>query len=271
MELGTRIRAARQELGLSQRQLCGEEITRNMLSQIENGSARPSMATLQYLAQKLGKPISWFLEEETVTSPNRELLETVRGFYAAGEYSCVLEQQTLYQGPDPVFDGEWYLLQLLSHIEQAKKALSAGKAVYARGLLEKAQKFGSKTPYFHQALQREWTLCMGQAQPDKAGALLGTMPTDDRELLLRAHGSILAKEYEAACACLEACRNRSARWHYMRGQCSLGMKDYQRAVEYLLQAEATYPKACATALEHCYRELEDYKMAYRYACKIREL
>ena len=61
MELGQRIRAARLEAGLSQRQLCGEVITRNMLSQIENGSARPSMDTLQYLAAQLGKPVSFFL------------------------------------------------------------------------------------------------------------------------------------------------------------------------------------------------------------------
>ena len=63
MELGQRLRQARLEAGLSQRQLCGEVITRNMLSQIENGSARPSMETLRYLASRLGKPISFFLEE----------------------------------------------------------------------------------------------------------------------------------------------------------------------------------------------------------------
>ena len=70
MELGKRIRQARLEAGLSQRQLCGEQITRNMLSQIENGSARPSMDTLRYLAAQLGKPIGYFLEEQAVTSPN---------------------------------------------------------------------------------------------------------------------------------------------------------------------------------------------------------
>ena len=43
MTLGEKIKQARQEAGLSQRQLCGDAITRNMLSQIENGSARPSM------------------------------------------------------------------------------------------------------------------------------------------------------------------------------------------------------------------------------------
>jgi transcriptional regulator with XRE-family HTH domain len=68
MELGEKLRQARLEAGLSQRQLCGEEITRNMLSLIENGSAKPSMKTLQYLAARLGKAsaifwkkLPWFL------------------------------------------------------------------------------------------------------------------------------------------------------------------------------------------------------------------
>ena len=51
MELGKRIKEARLDAGLSQRQLCGERLTRNMLSLIENGSARQSMDTLQYLAK----------------------------------------------------------------------------------------------------------------------------------------------------------------------------------------------------------------------------
>ena len=66
MELGKRLKEVRLSLGLSQRELCGDEITRNMLSQIENGSAKPSMDTLKYLASRLGKPIGYFLEEEIV-------------------------------------------------------------------------------------------------------------------------------------------------------------------------------------------------------------
>ena len=56
MALSQRLKQARLEAGLSQKALCGDRITRNMLSQIENGSARPSMDTLRYLAQQLGKP-----------------------------------------------------------------------------------------------------------------------------------------------------------------------------------------------------------------------
>ena len=39
MDIGSRIKQARLEAGLSQRQLCGDTITRNMLSLIENGTA----------------------------------------------------------------------------------------------------------------------------------------------------------------------------------------------------------------------------------------
>ena len=78
MELGQRIRQLRLSKGMSQRQLCGDVITRNMLSQIENGSARPSMDTLSYLAARLEKPVSFFLEEDTVTSPNQAVMTRAR-------------------------------------------------------------------------------------------------------------------------------------------------------------------------------------------------
>ena len=78
MDIGQRLKQARLEAGLSQRQLCGDVITRNMLSQIENGSARPSMDTLRYLSSRLGKPMGYFLEEDAVTSPNQQVMEQAR-------------------------------------------------------------------------------------------------------------------------------------------------------------------------------------------------
>ena len=78
MELSQKLKQARLDAGLSQKALCGDRITRNMLSQIENGSAHPSMNTLRYLAAQLGKPLSYFLEDDAVTSPNQELMEKLR-------------------------------------------------------------------------------------------------------------------------------------------------------------------------------------------------
>ena len=99
MELGEKLKQARLEAGLSQRQLCGDEITRNMLSQIENGSAQPSMATLSYLAGRLGKSVGWFLDE------------------GAEEYSALIEGLNL--------------------LDQAENAIRDGKDIYAAELLEK--------------------------------------------------------------------------------------------------------------------------------------
>ena len=113
MELGQRLRQARLDAGLSQRQLCGEEITRNMLSQIENGSARPSMDTLRYLAGQLGKPVSFFLEEDTVSSPNNGLMESARAAFRAENWLQV--QQVLRQVRFPRLL-QRYLLLLLSRV-----------------------------------------------------------------------------------------------------------------------------------------------------------
>ena len=133
MELGEKIRQARLEAGLSQRQLCGDVITRNMLSQIENGSARPSMDTLRYLAQQLGKPLSYFLEEEAVTSPNRVLMERLRT--AAPSDALVLFSE--YKAPDPTFDAERWLLEALTCLTLAEEAIRQARPGDAKALLER--------------------------------------------------------------------------------------------------------------------------------------
>lgn len=140
MQLGEKLRKARLEAGFSQRQLCGDIITRNMLSQIENGSANPSMATLQYLASQLGKPVSFFLQEETVLSPNPALLQQARQAYAQQEYATVLQMADRYQGPDPLFDQEWHYLLALCALAQAELLVARGEWPAAELLLEQVHR-----------------------------------------------------------------------------------------------------------------------------------
>ena len=124
MTLGEKLRQARLEAGLSQRQLCGEEVTRNMLSQIENGSANPSMATLSYFAARLGKSVSFFLEEEAVRSPNQEIMTGAREAFIQEDGERILEILEKYRTPDPVFDMEAALLRRLGTLLAAKSALA---------------------------------------------------------------------------------------------------------------------------------------------------
>ncbi|RAT03882.1 transcriptional regulator [Bacillus cereus] len=62
--LGEKIKALRKEKKLTQTELAGSELTKSMLSQIENGKATPSMKTLQYIAEKLECEASFLLEED---------------------------------------------------------------------------------------------------------------------------------------------------------------------------------------------------------------
>ncbi|MCI4057835.1 helix-turn-helix transcriptional regulator [Bacillus cereus] len=62
--LGEKIKTLRKEKKLTQTDLAGSELTKSMLSQIENGKATPSMKTLQYIADKLECEMSFLLEED---------------------------------------------------------------------------------------------------------------------------------------------------------------------------------------------------------------
>lgn len=62
MTLGQRIKEVRLERQMTQQEVVGDYITRNMLSQIENDVATPSVKTLEYLAKRLGLTLNVFYE-----------------------------------------------------------------------------------------------------------------------------------------------------------------------------------------------------------------
>ncbi|MBE6547483.1 MAG: helix-turn-helix transcriptional regulator [Ruminococcaceae bacterium] len=64
MEIGKKVKQLRTEKLMTQSELAGSEITRNMLSQIENGIALPSLSTVSYLAQRLGVSVGFLLANE---------------------------------------------------------------------------------------------------------------------------------------------------------------------------------------------------------------
>ena len=64
MNIGKKIKELRTEKFMTQSELAGGEITRNMLSRIENGAAQPSLDTLRYLATRLNVSPGFLLAEE---------------------------------------------------------------------------------------------------------------------------------------------------------------------------------------------------------------
>lgn len=68
MTLGDKIKKARTESGMTQSELAGEHITRNMLSQIENNTAIPSIPTIKHISNKLNIPAGYFLTDSDADS-----------------------------------------------------------------------------------------------------------------------------------------------------------------------------------------------------------
>ena len=268
MELGEKIKAARLEAGLSQRQLCGDLITRNMLSQIENGAARPSMDTLRSLALRLGKTVSYFLEDQAVTSPNQEIMAQARRAYEDRSLEEARLRLNDYRLPDPVFDREYHLLLALCLTELAKQAAEDGRRPYAEELLRQAGEAGQRTPYFTPSMERERLLSLAAVSPAPAAA--AALPRDDRELLLRAEAALAQQDLTRCAACLEAAWDHDTpRWHRLRGETEYGLGHFDAAAKHFLRAESAFPGDVIPRLEACYRELGDFKKAYEYACKQR--
>lgn len=78
--LGERIRKLRKEKGLTLQALAGAELSKGMLSLIENGKANPSMESLAYIAERLEINKNELLEEVS-PSELREVLQEVENLY----------------------------------------------------------------------------------------------------------------------------------------------------------------------------------------------
>lgn len=254
MDLGKRIKACRLEAGLSQRQLCGDYMTRNMLSQIESGTARPSMDTLAYLAQRLGKTVSFFLEEETVTSPNRERMAQAREAFARGRWEALEAALSQFRVPDDTFYEEYCLLTFRLYTQKARQALTEGRVPYAVTLLHKA--LSCRGLYITEAMVDECRLLLAETgEPVE-------LPSADALLLARARA---ADTPQRRLELLTAVEDRtSPRWNYLFAEGAFALGQYA-------QAAAHYACAAQTAQvlarqEACYRELGDFKRAYEFAC-----
>ena len=81
--LGERVRAARRELGMSQAQLAGDELTKGFISQVEAGLVRPSLRSLQVIALRLGRSLDYFIGDESLAGAKRRVFHRLAAQAAA--------------------------------------------------------------------------------------------------------------------------------------------------------------------------------------------
>lgn len=255
MTIGQRILAARLEAGLSQRQLAGESITRNMLSAIEHDKAKPSLDTLLYLSGMLNRPVGYFLGEDSPALEGYDRMELARSCCDGRRYrQCLDALAGIPEGC--ALDRERRILKVVATIALARQAMEEGKMPYARRLLEEPVEEGC--PYFTPGLERELALLR------KAAGLGVRIPSDDG-LVLRAEEALGEGRPSDARRYLLAEDDRDDRWHFLMGETLFALGEYAAAAEHYHAAEQSMAGAVRRRLQLCYAALKDFEKAYYYA------
>src|SRR3990172_5051558 len=154
--LGERVRTARRELGLSQAQLAGQELTKGFISQLESGIVRPSIRSLQVIASRLGKPLDYFIADEPLAAgkrlafhrlaaetaaERRDWAEVRRNVGIALEHSPearerahLLHLQAITESADHSFERTFALVsEAMSLVDPATEPNLVGGLLYLRG------------------------------------------------------------------------------------------------------------------------------------------
>ncbi len=145
MKLGEKIREARVHAGMTQSELAGDFITRNMLSQIENGLAMPSLQTALYIADKLGIDAGLLFSENDDTSVYfmTRKLPALKEKYASGDYEACIEicSENLEHCDEAFF------ILAESYVKKGIDLFGKGKMRQALKSTELALKYASKMCY----------------------------------------------------------------------------------------------------------------------------
>lgn len=155
--LGERLKQARIEKKMTQKEVAGDFITRNMLSQIENGLATPSIKTIEHLAKTLNKPIAYFMEtlvDENMTCNEGNVVnidEVLVIFENKDYFECknVIDKiiESIDENNLPTNYREIYYLAWRCNIEVGLKFFLDKDYINAKQLLQNSFLYEEKTPY----------------------------------------------------------------------------------------------------------------------------
>lgn len=177
-ELGRIIKEARIARKMTQSEVVGDFITRNMLSQIENGNAAPSMRTLQYLMDVLdihinieeipeysSAPDTCIANPATAESAGNFLsqddnpsasgssalisrLMQYKQFFSEGRYNTICHDiDNISPDGDNIFHDEYCAIAARSCYEYARQLADSGNARDAVAYADKAAEYARQGIY----------------------------------------------------------------------------------------------------------------------------
>lgn len=169
--IGKRIKEARLAKKMTQSEVVGTFITRNMLSQIESGTALPSMKTLAYLSSVLEVPVSELLAEEPSSQPTKAPALTDQSDYAElavmktlmreKDYATLLDLLNIISETDPLYD-EKYAYRARASYLLAKQLEADDDLPSAIVCAKNAESYASLGFYANDALKADALLLLAR-------------------------------------------------------------------------------------------------------------
>ena len=147
MNIGEKIKQLRVKKMMTQSELAGEQVSRNMLSLIENGRATPSLQTLEALASKLKVSPAFLLADDTEQTAllKQTCIDDIRLAFSCRNYRiCADLCRRLYAQTD-ASDNEVDLILAESLFENAKDALLSDHVREACRLFDESVFYAGRT------------------------------------------------------------------------------------------------------------------------------
>ena len=290
MNIGERIRELRISKLMTQADLAGDRITRNMLSCIENGSANPSLSTIVYIAGRLGVPAGFLLADQGDEMAYRKMsnLSNIKKAYTTGDVqSC--RSLCLSGCPEP--DDEISLLLANCDLGIAVDEFWSGKLRSSCRFFDEALSYAEKTIYSTDAIEAEIRVYF-RFMERISHTLYSDLLDEEKNLTVKSN-TILSQYLDALYAfdntdtsvaqqlieqLADSGENSFFKAHLQTKLLIAdgNYKQAQKALQQLLQ-DSNLPLnkielyTVLEDLEICCRENEDYKNAYRYASEKVEL
>lgn len=264
---------------MTQAELAGSQITRNMLSCIENGTAQPSLSTIVYIAGRLNVPVGFLLAEEgdeIVYQKMNSLANIKRAFKTEDWTGC----RSLCKSSCPEPDDEIRLLLAVCDMEIARDAFRHGKLRLCCRFFDEALRYADECLYPLPQIAAQAAVYFSYMER-RISPMLASDVLEERQGATVIADTPFAEYVRALDALEDGAPEAAERFsapekdrfleNHLRAKCEMQRGMYREAKAMLLRLlngedplneVGLYAVLCD--LEVCCRETEDFKGAYRY-------
>lgn len=280
MRIGEKIKRLRNDLGMTQSALCGDYITRNMLSQIENGIAKPSIDTITYISDKLGVPAGFLLTDtdDLLAFQKLTCIDVLRDLFTQKKYrECAEICERL-----PGCDDEIAMILANCYLNIGKDHLKNGNIRASENALNASLIFCDKTVYTCDDVRRKAGIYLSMidafrkknSATDVIDAFEDAENTDsDYDYLMYLNIIKLIEEQKAeyAAKIFDSVRIKNVLFRlHINAKLSVSALNFERAKELLLNAldgengepDPILKYRLLCDLEQVCKALSDYETAY---------